>query len=327
MRALLLPSHGGPENFVLSSAPRPEPAPGRVLVRVRAVSLNHIDVRIRTGLPIGAPLPAVLGCDVAGTVEAVGSDVTEFAPGDLVWGCAGGVRGEAGTLAEFIAADAQLLAPAPKGLSLREAAALPLVGITAWEAIERTGVSHRDHVLVHAGAGGVGHVAVQLAKFSGARVAATVGSAEDAELARGYGADDIILYRDEDVGSYVRRLTNGRGFDVVIDTVGGGNLDKTFEAVGLNGRVAATAARSTHDLSPLHAKGVSLHVVFMIIPMLHGIGRDRHGRIMKKLAALVEAGKLRPRVDPTRFELADAVDAFRYFESGRAQGKVIVEIK
>ncbi len=326
MRALLLKAHGGPENFELAEVPRPELRPGTVLVRLVATSLNRIDGRIREGLPIGAPLPAILGADVAGTVEAVGSGVTGFAPGDDVFGCAGGVKGQGGTLADYIVADARLLAHKPKSLSFEEAAALPLVGITAWEALERTAVTAGEHVLVHAGVGGVGHIAVQIAKSLGARVAATVTSAEDADFARKLGADETILYQEEEVAAYVQRLTGGRGFDAVIDTVGGANLDRSFAAAALNGRIAATAARSTHDLSPLHSKGLSLHVVFMLIPMLHDIGRDRHGRIMQALAGLADAGKLRPLIDERRFDLATAADGYRHLESGKARGKVVVRI-
>ncbi|WP_207459669.1 zinc-dependent alcohol dehydrogenase family protein [Azospirillum sp. SYSU D00513] len=326
MRALLLRAHGGPENFDIAEVPRPEPRPGSLLVRMAATSLNRVDIRIREGLPIGGELPAILGADVAGTVEAVGEGVTGFQPGDEVYGCAGGVRGQGGTLAEFIVADARLLAHKPRSLSMREAAALPLVAITAWDALERTAVTESDHVLVHAGTGGVGHVAIQLAKSRGARVAATVSSPENAEIARGLGADATILHREEAVADYVRRLTGGRGFEVVIDTVGGANLDKSFQAAALNGRVAATAARSTHDLGPLHQKGLSLHVVFMLIPMLHDLGRERHGRIMAALAELADRGELRPLIDERRFDLAGAADAYRHLESGKARGKVVVDI-
>ncbi|CAH2602258.1 Zinc-dependent alcohol dehydrogenase family protein [Rhodovastum atsumiense] len=326
MRAQVLRAHGGAGNFELVNIPEPELRPGAVRVRIAAASVNQIDIKIRDGLPIGPTLPAVLGCDLAGVVEAVGPGVAGFAVGDEVYGCAGGVRGQGGTLAEAIVADARLLAPKPRALSMREAAALPLVTITAWEALERAGVSEADHVLVHGGAGGVGHIGVQLAKARGARVATTVGSAEDAAIARELGADATIDYRQEAVADYVARLTGGRGFDVVFDTVGGANLDRSFAAAALGGRVAAIAARSTHDLSPLHAKGLSLHVVFMLIPMLHDIGRERHGQLLREAAALVEAGTLRPLLDPARFDLAAAADAYRHLESGQACGKVVIDI-
>ncbi|GGF86022.1 quinone oxidoreductase [Azorhizobium oxalatiphilum] len=326
MRAQLLTATGSPENFTLAKIDRPEPGPGTVLVRLAATSINQIDVKIRTGLPIGPVLPAILGADIAGSVEAVGPGVTDFKAGDEVYGCAGGVRGLGGTLAEYIVADARLLAPKPRSLSMRETAALPLVSITAWEAIERTGLAANEQVLIHGGIGGVGHIAIQLAKARGARIATTVPNAEAADLARSLGADETIIFTEEGVQAYVERLTAGLGFDVVIDTVGNANLDKSLAAASLNGRIAATAARSTHDLSPMHSKGLSLHVIFMLIPMLHGIGRERHGRILRELAALVDRGEVRPLIDPQLFTLDTAADAHRRLESGRAVGKVIVDI-
>lgn len=326
MHAMVLKAFGGPDNLQPAEIDRPEPRAGEVLVRVHACSLNPVDMRIRTGLPIGPALPAVLGADLAGAVEAVAEGVTGFAPGDEVYGCAGGVRGLGGSFADYIAADARLLALKPRNLSMREAAALPLVSITAANCMSRAAVGASDHVLVHAGCGGVGHVAVQLAKARGARVAATVSSPEKAEIARTLGADDVILYGSESVADYVRRLTGGRGFDVVVDTVGGENLDRSFQAAAAGGRVAATAARSTHDLSPLHAKALSLHVVFMLIPLLENVGREDHGRIMREVAALAEAGKLRPLIDPARFTLGQLPDAFRLLESGKASGKVVVDL-
>jgi len=326
MRAQLLKAHGGPENFELTEISRPDVRPGTILVRIGAASINQIDVKIRGGLPIGPDLPAILGADLAGVVEEVGAGVMDFKPRDEVYGCAGGVKGQGGTVAEYIVVDARLLAPKPRNLSMREAAALPLVSITAWDALERTSVSNRDHVLVHGGVGGVGHVAIQLAKAIGARVATTVPSYEAAEIARSLGADATINFRQETVPAYVERLTAGRGFDVVFDTVGGGNLDKSFEAAALTGRVAATAARSTHDLSPMHSKALSLHVVFMLIPMLHDLGRDRHGRILRALTELVENSKVRPLLNVTRFDLAGVPDAYRHLESGNAVGKVVIDI-
>lgn len=326
MRAMVLKAFGGPENLELAEIGAPRPGKGEVLVRVHASALNPVDARIRGGLPIGPALPAVLGADLSGTVEAVGDDVSGFSPGDEVYGCAGGVRGLGGSFADYIAADAHLLARKPRNLSMREAAAMPLVSITAWNCMSRADVRATDHVLVHAGCGGVGHIAVQLAKARGARVTATVSSPEKAAIAHDLGADHTVLYRQESVADYVQRLTDGRGFDVVIDTVGGENLDRSFQAATIGGRIAATAARSTHDLSPLHAKALSLHVVFMLIPLLENAGREEHGHIMREIAALAESGKMRPLIDPARFGLEQLSDAFRQLESGRAIGKVVVDL-
>jgi NADPH:quinone reductase len=326
MRAQLLKAHGGLENFELVEIVRPDVRPGTVLVRIAAAAINQIDVKIRSGLPVGPDLPAILGADLAGVVEEVGPGVVDLKAGDEVYGCAGGVKGQGGTLAEYLVADARLVAPKPRNLSMREAAALPLVSIAAWDALERTSLTSRDHVLVHGGVGGVGHIGIQLAKAIGARVATTVRTGEAAEIARSLGADETINFTEEPVTDYVARLTAGWGFDVIFDTVGGANLDKSFQAAALMGRVAATSARSIHDLSLMHEKALSLHVVFMLIPMLHDLGRDRHGRILHALARLVEDGKVRPLVDECRFNLGAVADAYRHLEAGKKVGKVVIDI-
>lgn len=271
-------------------------------------------------------MPAILGCDFAGTVEAVGSGVIGFQIGDAVYGCAGGVKGHGGSLAEYIAADARLIAHKPTSLSFREAAALPLVSITAWDAMERAGVKAGDHVLIHGGTGGVGHVAIQFAKQLGAKVAVTVSEGEAASIARGLGADDTIDYRSEEVADYVQRLTGGQGFDVVFDTVGGPNLANSFKAAAVGGRVATTSARTTADLADMHAKALTLHAVFMLLPMLRGPGRERHGEILRRVASLVDGGKVRPLIDPRRFNLEAAGEAHAHLGSGKARGKVVVDI-
>lgn len=326
MRAQLLTAHGGPENFKLSEMAKPAVKPGTVLVRVAAAATNPIDVKIRFGLPIGPDLPAVLGADVAGIVEAVGDGVDTFRPGEAVYGCVGGVKGQGGTLAEYVIADAKLLAPKPRALAMRDAAALPLVTLTAWDALERAELAAGQHVLIHGGTGGVGHVAVQLAKAIGARVATTVSDAESARLATELGADETINFREEDVEAYVQRLTGGQGFDIVFDTVGGDNLQKSFMAAAIGGQITTTNARTTQDLGQMHGKGLSLHVVFILLPMLTGNDRERHGRILGDVAEMVEAGTLKPLVDPARFTLESVPDAYRLLESGRARGKVVIDI-
>src|SRR5579871_5847312 len=191
--------------------PRPEPGARQVVVRIHAAGVNPLDTKIRAGHAEHArqPLPAVLGVDMAGTVEEVGAGVTEFRPGDEVYGMVGGVGGLQGTLAEFVAADADLLARKPKRLSMREAAALPLVTITAWEGlVDRAKVNAGQQVLIHAGAGGVGQVAVQIARAFGAQVFATV-SAEKRQIVEEYGATPID-YRKRSTAQYVAEETGGR---------------------------------------------------------------------------------------------------------------------
>ena len=307
--------------------PVPVPGPGEVLLRVRASSVNPVDTKIRSGMlaAIAPEAPTILGCDVAGEVAAVGPGVERFAPGDAVFGCAGGVKGCQGALAEWMVADAALLAPKPVSLTWEEAAALPLVTITAWDGlIDRAGVRAGQRVLIHAGCGGVGHVALQLAAARGAEVWATVSGPAKAELARGLGAAHTIDYRARTVEEYVRDETGGAGFDVVMDTVGGENVARCFAAAAVSGTVVSISTRTTADLSPLHAKGLTLHVVFMLIPMLHGRGRERHGAILREAGALVAAGRLRPLLDARRFTFAEAGAAHAHLESGQAIGKVVL---
>lgn len=327
MRAQIIRAFGGIDRFEAVDLPRPEPGPGDVLVRIVAASVNPVDVKIRAGGGAIAPeLPAVLGCDMAGIVVAVGEGVSDFAAGDRVYGCVGGVRGVAGgTYAEYVIADARLLAPAPEGIPLRLAASLPLVTITAWEGLERAGVGPGTTVLVHGGAGGVGHVAVQLAKARGAHVTATVSSAEKATIVTDLGADATIDYRRESVDAYVARLTGGRGFDVVFDTTGGSDIATSFAGARLNGQVVSIVTGYSADLTPMHYKGLSLHVVFMLIPMLHDLGRAAHGEILRDAARLVP-DRLRPLIDPERFTLDDVAAAHAKLESGRAVGKILIDV-
>ena len=327
MRAQIIPAWGGAENFEAATLPDPAPGPGEVLVQIAATSVNPADHKLRqAGPPIAPELPAVLGCDAAGRVLAVGDGVAGFAPGDEVYGCVGGVRGVPGCYAEMIAADARLLAPKPASLTLREAAALPLVTITAWEGLDRAGVRAGQSVLVHGGAGGVGHVAIQLAKARGAVVSTTVSSEEKAALARSLGADHTIDYRAESVDGYVARLTGGAGFDVVYDATGGSDIAASFQAARLNGQVVTIVSQYDADLTPMHIKGLTLHVVFMLIPMLHDVDRAEHGRILREAAALADAGRLRSHLDPERFDLASVADAHRHLEGGRAVGKVVIDV-
>jgi len=328
MRAQIIEAFGDPSVFRSADLPVPPIRPGHVLVRVQATSVNPADYKIRRAGPLIAPeLPAVLGMDVAGTVEAVGEGVTGFAPGDEIYGCAGGVRGvPGGALAEYMLADARLIAAKPSALTMREAAALPLVTITAWEGLNRAQVKPGDAVLIHGGAGGVGHVAVQIAKARGAKVFATVSSPTKAALAEGLGADGTINYREEPVEAYVDRCTGGRGFDIVFDATGGSDLAKSFAAARLNGQVVTIVSQYEADLSPMHAKGLSLHVVFMLIPMLHDVGREEHGRILREAAALAETGRLKPHLDDRRFTLDQAGAAHAKLEAGHAIGKLVIDV-
>lgn len=327
MKAITMPAYGIPELFEQTEVERPQVCAGHVLIRVVATSINPIDVRIRAGLmPQVAPmLPAVLHGDVAGIVEEVGEGVTSFSPGDEVYGCAGGVAGFGGALAEYMLADARVIAHKPASLSMTEAAALPIVAMTAWLGLfDRARIERGQRVLVHAGAGGVGHIAVQLAAWAGAEVYATASTPAKLDIARELGAHVAIPYRETAVADYVRDYTDGQGFDVVFDTVGKHNLDASFEACKPGGSVVAIAARSTHDLSPMHAKGLTLHVVFMLLPLINGKGQEQLGHILSQVSAIADAGRLRPLIHPQSFGFTDAAAAHALHESGLATGKIVL---
>lgn len=329
MKAQVITEFGAPSVFKLIEMSQPTLKPGHVLIKVFATSVNQIDCKVRSGVvsAIAPPFPAILHGDVAGVVSAVAADVDAFAVGDEVYGCAGGLRGTDGALAEWMLVDANLIAKKPASLSMLEAAALPLVSITAWEALfMRAHLAKDMHILIHGGIGGVGHIGVQLAKSCGARVATTVLDQGDFALAKSLGADDIINAKEEDVATYVQRLTQDHGFDVVFDTVGGPNLDRSFAAAAMNATVVTTAARSTHDLTPLHNKGLNLSVVFMLLPILTGKHRAAHGKILADLAQLVDAGHLKPLIDTHQFSLQNVGEAHALLESGKARGKVVVSI-
>lgn len=327
MKAMTIREYGENAKFESKEVETPSLKSGQVLVKISASSINTVDTMIRNmgeNLPFSPATPAILGMDFAGTIEKIGTDVTEFSIGDEVYGCAGGLGDLQGTLADYIATDSKLIARKAKNLTMKEAAALPLVGITAYEGLIRTNVKSGQKVLVHGGTGGVGHVAIQLAKHFGADVYTTISSEKQAEIVKSYGAKSIN-YKSESVEDYVKKHTNGAGFDVVYDSVGGENLLKSFDAAALNGQVATTVSLCEIDLSTVHFKGLSLHVVFMLIPMIHNFKREQHGEILRNITKITEAGNLKPLLDEQQFSLENVGEAYARLESKNAIGKVVVE--
>jgi NADPH:quinone reductase len=334
MTAYVINAYGEHATFVQETVTKPSVVAGYVLVEVKDTSLNPADHKIlKTGSGISPQLPsAILHGDVAGVVAEVGGGVTKFAVGDEVYGCAGGVQGVAGNLpgalADYMLADADLLAHKPKVLSFSEAAALPLVSIAAWEGLfSRAAISSNGTVLIHGGTGGVGHIALQLAKQHGARVVTTVSTQSKADIAIALGADETVLYRDEAVENYVQRLTNGNGFDVVFDTVGGESLDKSLQAAAIGGQVVGIMAKEQHDLLPMHLKGLSLHIVMMLLPMLTGKNRVSHQYILREVAQLADEKKIRPLLHEQRFIFSQANEAHALYASGQYVGKIVLENK
>ncbi|RUL64538.1 quinone oxidoreductase [Dyella dinghuensis] len=326
MKAAVLENYGAP--FRLTDIARPVPRSGQVLVRVMASGVNPLDLKIRSGAAEHArhPLPAILGIDLAGVVDAVGPNVTEFRVGDEVYGMTGGVGGVQGSLAQYAAVDASLLALKPSHFSMREAASLPLIFITAWEGlIDRAQLRAGQTVLVQGGAGGVGSIAIQIARAFGATVFAT-GAASRAGVIEQLGATPID-HQQQQVEDYVAAYTSGRGFDVVYDTAGGASLDASFKAVSRFGHVVSSLGWGTHALAPLSFRAATYSGVFTLLPLLTGEGKAHHGDILREATRLAEAGMIKPQVDPHPFALNDVGAAHALIEKQQAQGKVVVSIQ
>lgn len=324
MKAYIVERANGP--FQKVEMPRPELSPNQVLVKVIASGVNPLDTKIRAGQAGHAKqsLPAILGLDMAGVVDSVGSDVTEFRAGDEVFGMVGGVGGLQGTLAEFVAADSALLAHKPKFLTMQQAAALPLVTITAWEGlIDKANVQPGQTVLVHAGAGGVGYAAVQIALARGAKVYATV-SQEKRSLVEALGA--IAIDRYASVDDYMNEHSGGAGFDVVYDTLGGPVLDASFVAVKrYTGHVVSCLGWGTHSLAPLSFRSASYSGVFTLFPLLTGLQRAHQGSILAEVATLVEQKRLRPLLASAQFG-EDEIAAAHEMVAAGSNGKVVIQL-
>lgn len=323
MKALVLQRFGTAP--VLQTVDKPVPQAGQVLVKIKASGLNPLDVKIMAGEAKHAQvqLPAIIGVDGSGIVEAVGEGVTQFKPGDEVYGMVGGVGGHSGTQAEYVAADARLLAHKPANLTFHEAAAVPLVFITAWEGlVDQANVQAGQKVLIHGGAGGVGHMAVQIARARGAEVFATV-RASQFDLMKSYGATPID-YTTTAVEAYVKEHTQGEGFDVILDNVGGQTLDDSFTAVKHYGKVVTIIGRGTHNLGPLALRAGSYAGVFTLLPLLTGKNRAHHGYILQQAAKLIAAGQVKPIVSASVYSLETAAAAYEAFKNSKQ--KVVIDI-
>ncbi|MGO7908277.1 zinc-dependent alcohol dehydrogenase family protein [Rhizobium leguminosarum] len=319
MKAMTLNSFGGPESFELSEVPKPVPHAGQVLVRVHATSINPLDYQVRRGdYRDLVPLPAITGHDVSGVVEAVGPGVTMFSPGDEVWYTPQIFDGP-GSYAEYHVANENIVGRKPSSLSHLEAASLSLVGGTAWEAlVARAALRVGESILIHGGAGGVGHVAIQVAKAIGAKVFTTVRE-DNFEFARSVGADVVIDYKKEDYISAVMRETGGRGVDVVFDTLGGDTLSRSPDVLAQLGRVVTIVdIAQPQNLIEAWGKNASFHFVFT---------RQNRGKL-DELSTLVEHGQLRPHVGAV-YSLADIPIAHARLETPNngVRGKIAIAVE
>jgi NADPH2:quinone reductase len=329
MKAIVLRQAGGPDNLALADLPPPAiTRPGELRVRVMAAGINPVDTKMRAKPELyGLGVPGVLGCDGAGIVEDVGRGVTGFRPGDEIYYCQAPRGDRPGQYAEVAVVDARLAARKPASLSFAQAAAAPLALITAWEALhDRAALKAGQRVLVHAGAGGVGHLAIQLARLAGAAVAATVGTADKADFTRQLGAELAIRYKDSDFADAALRWTGGQGVDIAFDTVGGATFARTFPAVRVHGDLV-TLLLPPADTDWTVARNRNLRVSFelMLSPWFMDIdaGIRHQGEILRAAAILFDDGKLKVHVHE-EFPLARAADAHRRLAAGDTLGKLVL---
>jgi NADPH2:quinone reductase len=344
MKAMVLEEFGGPENFQWKEWPMPEVKPGEVLIRIRAVSVNPVDYKMRAGhLPI--PLPDVLGRDVAGTVEEVGEGVTEFKPGDEVFAVLFGPRSN-GAYAQYVSVPASFVCPKPESLSFQQAACLGVAGMTAYDAVvNKAGIKRGETVLVAGGSGGVGSFAIPLMRYCRVTsIISTTGNDESADhLIHNLGIDasHLIYYRKlslEEMETKVRELTDEKGVAIAFDFVGGDMKKLCFNATGFDGRVVSTVEEPPEfdyniwraDVSPLFAKSGTYHFVALSArarnggPGDWGVYRD----MMSRLARLVEAGHVTlPKAADLGALTEDTIrEAHRLLEAGHVKGKLVLSL-
>jgi NADPH2:quinone reductase len=329
MKAIIATAAGGPEVLQLTETDMPAlPGPEFMRVKLHAAGLNPVDFKMRKRCGLGGQ-PYIPGCDGAGVVESVGSAVTRFRPGDAVYFCNGGIgTAEPGNYAEYTVAHQDVAAHIPSGWSLEQAAGLPLAWITAWESLrDRARLAAGQTVLIHAGAGGVGHLAIQLAASLGARVAVTVSGAEKTEFCRRLGAELCIEYRQQDFVQATLDWTQGRGADVVFDTVGGDTFCRSFGAACVYGQVV-TLLEPVCDAEAIKIaklRNLSLSYELMLTPMILAMPQARaaQGQMLRQATELANAGKLEIQISRT-FPLAQAAQAHRLLEQGHIQGKLVL---
>lgn len=333
MKAILATAPGSVEVLQLRDLPKPElPSPHHLRVKLAAAGVNPVDTKLRAKPAYYSDkLPAILGCDGAGIVEAVGSAVTRFKAGDAVFFCNGGLGDEPGNYAEYTTLHEDYCAAKPATLSLQNAAALPLVLITSWEALfERAQLQAGQTVLIHAAAGGVGQVAVQLARNAGARIAVTVSDERKAAIARHLGAEKVINYRAQDFVQETLDWTGGRGADVVFDTVGGETFLRSLNAARVGGKVTSLLSTplSLADAQLARLRNLSLCYELMLTPQVMHLHdeRVRQREILERGAALADAGKLTVHVSHS-FPLELTADAHRLIEAGGMIGKIVLTME
>jgi NADPH2:quinone reductase len=331
MKAAVLAAPGGPEALEIRDVDLRWPSAERdVLVRLRAAALNPADAYFRAFGPyIDDGGPCILGHDGVGIVEAVGPDVSGIQPGQRVCFCNGGIGGNYGTYAEFAVVPESQLAVVPDSVDDATAAALPLVLITGWESLyDRARLESGEFVLIHAGAGGTGHIAIQLAALRGARVATTVSTDDKVEMVRLLGVERPIAYRSEDFSDATGDWTDGRGLDVALDNLGPEIFKKTIPLMAPYGRLVTLMGTPGDDEAEnAYVNNLSILNVMMLTPMLLGLQQhlDRQADIIREGLQLLVAGKLRVVIDGC-YAIDDIVAAHQRLDTGSAAGKIVISI-
>ena len=333
MKAVMLTGAGGVERLKLMEIPDPVlEEPQDVLVRLHASGLNPVDYKLRRkGGFYPNRLPLILGCDGAGIVQAIGEAVTKFKVGDEVFFFNGGMGGdEQGNYAELTVVHQDYLAAKPKNLSMVEAASVPLVWLTAWESLfERYSLQAGEQILIHGGAGGVGYIAIQIAKHAGATVLVTISNQEKAEFARSIGADHCINYKEENFVDRALELTGGKGVDVVFDTVGGQVFADSFSAAKVYGHVVTLDEInfSKEEVKIAKLRNLTLSYELMLTPMHFKLreARIQQTGMLDTAARLIEDGQIKVFVNNV-FRMDEIAQAHHVVESGHSTGKTVIKI-
>ena len=329
MKAAYIERTGPPENIIYGDLPTPQPAAGQVLVKVGAVAVNPVDTYIRAGMiPFELPQPFIVGCDLAGTVEALGSNATRFKPGNRVWGSNQGLLGRQGTFAEYAAVDERWLYPTPERVADKDAAAVALVGITAHLGLFRDARIQRDQSLfIHGGSGGVGSCVVQMAKAVGARVITTAGSDQKAEMCRRLGADVVVNYKTEDVDEAIGEFAPD-GLDVWWETLHEQDLQRAVRHLALRGRIILMAGRDScppFPVGPFYVKDCSVHGFAMF-----NAPPEEQRECAEAINHWMDEGKLRANIARV-MPLSETAAAHRLQEentlqvAGTLAGKIVLE--
>ncbi len=333
MKAVMLTGAGGTDMLKLLEVPDPIlTGPQDVLVRLHAAGLNPVDYKLRRkGGFYPNRLPLILGCDGAGAVEAIGEAVTKYAVGDEVYFFNGGMGGDdQGNYAELTTVNQDYLAAKPKSLTMVEAASVPLVWLTAWEALfDRSSLKAGHTLLVHGGAGGVGYIAIQIAKQAGATVITTISNSEKAEFAKSVGADHCLNYQEEDFVKAVLDLTGGEGVDIVFDVIGGQVFADSFPATKIYGHVVTLdeVNFSKDEAGVAKLRNLSLSYELMLTPIhfkMHG-ARLRQTGMLNEATRMIDAGLVKVNVTNI-FSLAEIDQAHQIVEEGHSTGKTVIKI-